>query len=294
MTTSALLLLDADGVGAFGLQLVGTATPEEANTLLGDGGAPINWLDVHGIGLLENRPAAIPDNAGWLYYATDAETLTRSNGTDWQNYVPPPGTGGGGGWNPNDPLVLPAGSLTALPLTIGAAGNGIYANGTSLVVVTGGAARLIINSGGVLLQSGNCDITAARNIAQSGKHILTGASGANSSADRNTALFSVSTSALFTDTLADLLPSGSYIESVVGRVTQTVGGATTMSVGDASDPDRFGTTSSLATGNTFRFVDFQGRGQDDPDKIRFSFDQVPTSGQIRVVVFFKQYTAPVS
>lgn len=84
--------------------------------------------------------------------------------------------------------------------------------------------------------------------------------GANAQAtvlSQATALLATTTGAL-TETQADLIPAGSLVLGVTIRVTSAVSGAGlgTMSIGDGTDADRWGTGIALAAGTTTTIADF--------------------------------------
>ncbi len=117
----------------------------------------------------------------------------------------------------------------------------------------------------------------------------------------------LSTSGTTTDsTQVDLLPANSIIEAVVARVTQTIAVATDWKLGDATQPARFlaaqsgaqlvaGATAvgllhkdpTVATANL-------GPVQTADAKLRITTTGTPTTGKIRVTVFFKRFVAPAS
>lgn len=63
------------------------------------------------VGTAANRPAASAVPAGFLYYATDTNTLSESNGSTWTSIVAGGGVSGAGAWAvPVPTLISPSGA----------------------------------------------------------------------------------------------------------------------------------------------------------------------------------------
>jgi len=119
-----------------------------------------------------------------------------------------------------------------------------------------------------------------------------------------TELLTLSTSGTTTDTSANLLPADAIIDAVVARVVVTIGTATNWKLGDATQAGRFtavqtgltaGTTvvgllhadPTVATANL-------GPVQTAAAKVRVTTSGTPSSGQIRITVFYRQFVPPGS
>ena len=105
-----------------------------------------------------------------------------------------------------------------------------------------------------------------------------------------------------TDTSANLLPANAIIEAVVARVVTIIPTAATWSMGDATIPARFAAGVAVAAGTTvtgLTHVDQTGTSgprQTTAAKIRITPNLTPATatGQIRITVFYRQFTPPTS
>jgi hypothetical protein len=80
--------------------------------------------------------------------------------------------------------------------------------------------------------------------------VPTGPNGETGTFQWNTELLTLSTGGLTTDTTANLLPAGSLILAVVGRVTTTITTATSWGLSDPTTANRFAATNSTLTAGT--------------------------------------------
>ena len=118
-------------------------------------------------------------------------------------------------------------------------------------------------------------------------------------------LLTLSTSATYTDTAANLLPANSIILAVVGRITTTITTATDWSLSDTvAVSARFTDGNSTMTAGTTDVgllhmagdVDqvSQGPTQASADKVRVLTTGTPGAGAIRITVWYLQFVAPTS
>jgi hypothetical protein len=126
----------------------------------------------------------------------------------------------------------------------------------------------------------------------------TTANGATRTWGSNSEEITLATGATTTDSVANLLPANSVIDSVVARVTQTITAACTgWEVGTSGSPTRFSPTggfdATLTVGETT--VDVTNAQQTVADKIRVTCNTGnPGAGKVRVTVFYSSFTAPTS
>jgi hypothetical protein len=114
----------------------------------------------------------------------------------------------------------------------------------------------------------------------------------------------LSTSGTTTDTTANLLPANSVILAVNARVTTTITTATNWSVGDTTTATRFSSANSTLTAGTTSVglnqwkgavaTDATGPTQVSAAKVRVTTTGTPGAGAIRLVVFYRRYSAPTS
>jgi hypothetical protein len=138
----------------------------------------------------------------------------------------------------------------------------------------------------------------------SGSYNIVAPNGAQWVSGYATELLTLSTSGTTTNTTANLLPAGSIIKAVVCRVTQTIGTATSWAVGDPTTSARFAAANSTMTaGTTSVGIAHQqgnsttlanGPSQAAANKVRITTVGTPSSGQIRITVFYDQFIAPTS
>jgi hypothetical protein len=118
-------------------------------------------------------------------------------------------------------------------------------------------------------------------------------------------LITLSTVAAETDSVADLLPANSIIEAIVARVTEAIAGPTAWSLGDSAQAERFlanttdktlGTTKvGLAHRDPTVATADLGPVQSAAAKLRITTTvALPTTGKVRVTVFYRQFVAPTS
>lgn len=118
-------------------------------------------------------------------------------------------------------------------------------------------------------------------------------------------LLPLSTSGLTTDTVANLLPANSIIYAVVARVTTTITTTTNWAVGDATTSNRFSSPNATLVSGTTSVgqnhmagsvtTDAAGPTQAAAAKVRITCTGAnPGAGVIRIIVFFRTYTAPVN
>lgn len=111
----------------------------------------------------------------------------------------------------------------------------------------------------------------------------------------------LSTSSATTDSVANLLPANSIIESVVARVTTTITTATDWKLGDATTSGRFSAVNSSMTAGTTQVglvhIDQSGTAgprQTSAAKLRITTTGTPGAGVVRVTVFYRQFVPPTS
>jgi len=119
-------------------------------------------------------------------------------------------------------------------------------------------------------------------------------------------VITLSTSGTTTDSTANLLPANSIIDAVATYVTVTItgGGVTQFSVGDPTTAARFSASAvGLASGSNRVGLQHQqgsvttdaaGPVQVSAAKVRITCNGTPTAGAVRVIVFYRQFTAPTS
>lgn len=146
-------------------------------------------------------------------------------------------------------------------------------------------------------------VTVTGTITSNTSNVITGASGETWTCGSNTEVLSLSTSAT-TDTVGNLLPANSEIAAVVCRVLQLIPTAATFSVGDATTAARFSSGVAVAAGTTAVGITQVGSTgvaastplQSTAAKVRITPNLTPgtSTGQLRITVFYSQYTAPTS
>lgn len=106
-----------------------------------------------------------------------------------------------------------------------------------------------------------------------------------------------------TDSTANLLPANAHIEAVAWRITTGVTGAgvTSLTIGDATDADRFASGVTLALGDSGvgRLAADQtgtaGPIQTTAAKLRITaVGATPTAGAVRVIVYYRLWAVPSS
>lgn len=131
------------------------------------------------------------------------------------------------------------------------------------------------------------------------------ANGASWRHGQNSELLTLSTVALTTDTVGNLLPAGAIIDAVVCRVTTALTTTTNWAVGDANQAARFSSANATLTLGTTSV----GLNQADPTVASSNLGPVqaaaakvritctgsnPGAGVIRITVFYRQFVAPTS
>ena len=227
-------------------------------------------------------------------------------------------------------LLVLGGTAASPGVQVGSASYGLYQTGTSLILTTAGAARLLLVAGAVRTGSGeqiafssDVDPAAAGSdagmrrvsagvIGFCGSTVTTegGIQAAQSSNAASMKILSISelvtldTGAAFTDTTANLLPANAIIHSVVARITTTITTATTWQLGDPTTAGRFTTTNATLTANTTDYGYIHrttgvasattGMVQTTAGKVRITLDGNPGAGAVRVTVFYSLLVAPTS
>lgn len=110
--------------------------------------------------------------------------------------------------------------------------------------------------------------------------------------------------AVFTDSVADMLPANSIIEAVVARITETITTAANWSLGDSAQVARFlasttdlvldTTKVGLAHANPTVATADLGPVQTAAAKLRITLNANPGAGKLRITVFYRQFVAPTS
>lgn len=238
-----------------------------------DGNANTSWINLNSATALLNQNSPILSLNGDYWNgsgsATDTWTVqgvlgAGANPTSELNFVH---SGSGGNPNVNIPYPLSTGVISSAGMT--AAGNINILNGNMFD-----------------MQSSNA---AAEMIGQSSE------------------LITLSTGGTTTDSTTNLLPAGAIIDAVVARVTTTISGGstpTTWEAGDATTAARFiSTGTTLTAGSTAIGLNQMQGGistnatgpvQTAAAKVRITLDQTPGQGQIRITVFWRQFSAPSS
>lgn len=145
-------------------------------------------------------------------------------------------------------------------------------------------------------------LTGSLSIGSGNTLRLTGANGEIWERGLTTELMSISTSATTDTTSATILPANSVIEAVVCYVTQAIPTAATFTIGDATIAARFASGVAVAaTTAAIGVLQFDSTGTSGPRqtaaaKIRITPSLAPatSTGQIRLTVFYKSFTAPTS
>jgi hypothetical protein len=125
------------------------------------------------------------------------------------------------------------------------------------------------------------------------------AGGAQAICSSITELITLNTGGTTSDSIAKMLPAGSELLGVVGRVTTTITTATAFSIGDGSTAARFlATGTALTAGTTFIGLVHHGGTvaytQVAAASLRITTTGTPGAGAIRVTVFYQQYVPPTS
>lgn len=109
---------------------------------------------------------------------------------------------------------------------------------------------------------------------------------------------SVNTTSGGTVTASSLIPANSLVLGVTIRVTTTVTGATSMSIGDGSDADRWGTGIAVASGTTTNIADFTITGPvyygSANDVVLTAGGSNFTGGAVRITVHYISLTPATS
>jgi len=121
----------------------------------------------------------------------------------------------------------------------------------------------------------------------------------------NTELLTLSTGGATTDSSANLLPAGAVIDSVQAIVTVAITTATAFGLGDPTTATRFTAAGAAAAalGTRISGIDHwngnitttaAGPTQASAAKVRVTANGTPGAGQVRLVVFYRQFLAPTS
>lgn len=116
---------------------------------------------------------------------------------------------------------------------------------------------------------------------------------------QNSELLTLSTVGTTTDTVGNLLPANSLIESVVARVTTTITTATSWALGDGTTAARFAAANSTMTAGatsvgTAHWAGTISSVQAAAAKVRVTTVGTPGAGVVRITVFYSQLVAPTS
>ncbi len=184
---------------------------------------------------------------------------------------------------------------------------------TQLNAFTGGTVSLSIDATKywTMDSSGNLEATTG-GTAFEGSTVGVGSSGgaffgasstsATSACETSYAATTLNTAGTTTTTGLQCLPANSVIDAVVYRVGTTINGASTFTVGDGTTAARFcgtqsGKTTSGSSGICFAQTDQTGASgpvQSSAANVVLTFNTTPTSGSIRLIVFYHTWTPPTS
>ena len=172
--------------------------------------------------------------------------------------------------------------------------------------IASAASGTVISGGiyeGVTTEIDNSDVTAViRDVDDDGNETIMDGYGETVVRGSVTEEITLSTVALTTDSVANLLPADAVIESVTAYVTTTITNATNWSVGDATTAARFiSAETTLVAGTSIvglLHVDQTGAAgpkQDSAAKIRITCTgSQPDAGAVRITVQYRQHTGPTS
>lgn len=163
----------------------------------------------------------------------------------------------------------------------------------------GGLAASIDASNGIMARTGGISASAAGGNAATGTVRFDGTSSANgANAVLQAATVQSGTLAGASVTLSNLIPAGSLVLGVVGRVTTAITGATSFGVGDAAAGTQYGANVAIALGTTFGLT---GVTLTSPKFYPSATSVVLTAngsnftgGVVRVTVYYVSLTAPTS
>ena len=140
----------------------------------------------------------------------------------------------------------------------------------------GSVSKFAVGNGGIVTTTGD---NGSAVVLQTASTELTGMTGA-------------------TVTATNLIPAASFIVGVTVRVTTTITGATTFTIGDGSDPDRWGAVIALSSGTTTTIADFTAAGFGQfataNDVVLTATGANFTAGAVRIIVNFFSLTAATS
>lgn len=101
-----------------------------------------------------------------------------------------------------------------------------------------------------------------------------------------------------TSTGLNCLPANSVIDAVVYRITQTITTATSFTIGDGTMANRFCTTQSTLTVNStgicFAQAGLASERQVSADSVRVTANANPSSGAIRLIVYYHTWIPPMN
>lgn len=153
--------------------------------------------------------------------------------------------------------------------------------------------------------AGSAGTTEIWSVDNAGTETSYTANGAQWVCGSNSELLTLSTGGLTTDTVGNLLPANSIIESVVVRVTTTITNTTNWAVGDGTTSGRFASANgTLTAGTTTVGLNHwsgavttlaAGPSQSSASKVRITCTgSNPGAGAVRITVFYRTFVAPSS
>jgi hypothetical protein len=158
-----------------------------------------------------------------------------------------------------------------------------------------------------VIQSNGMSASGNVNVLNGSGYNMQAPNGGEQNIGQASELITLSLSGTTSDSVTNLLPAGAIIDAVVALVVTTISGGstpTTWEIGDATTAARFTSTgTALTAGSTVIGLNQMtgsvsttaaGPTQAAAAKVRITLDQIPGQGQVRVTVFYRQFTAPTS
>jgi hypothetical protein len=159
----------------------------------------------------------------------------------------------------------------------------------------GGTGATIANKNGVyapVAQAGTISTGGAAQVFGSAENSTTAA------CETNYGVTTLATASTTTNTGLNCLPPNAIIDAVVYRITATITTAASFTIGDAGAPNRFCTTQSKITaGATGVCIAQSGSSaaiQNTASAVRVTTNAAPSSGTIRLIVYYHTWTPPAN